>query len=100
MTETASRTYTDQSAYVLALTVAADVIVTQIEYDPYSGEAATITRGDRRATVEPAEDGTCLEWQLLRYPGRGRWRLVDTGEGDEIATRTAVFQHLRTAELW
>ncbi|MBN3458242.1 hypothetical protein JNN96_29815 [Mycobacterium sp. DSM 3803] len=76
-------TYTDESVYKLLL-----------EFDPT--DAAAITYDDRRAVVEPSSDGFELEWSLLTFPGRGRWREIATGSGNESEMRIQVKQHLRT----
>lgn len=97
MTETTVTAYTDRDVYQLLLELAAyDVTVTALDFDPT--DASGITCGDRRAMVGPSEDGSQLEWQLLRYPGRGRWRLMNNGQGDETAMRAAVVEHLRAAD--
>lgn len=86
--------YTDQTVYQLLLQVAArDVEATALEFDP-TGDPATITRWGHRAAVQPSSDGTALEWDLYLFPGRGRWRLIGSGDGDETAMRTAVIDHL------
>ncbi len=86
-------TFTDRDVYQLLLQLAThDVEADALTFDPT--DAATITCDDRRAMVEPSEDGSQLEWSLLTFPGRGRWRLIDSGSGDEAATRTAVLKHL------
>lgn len=96
MTETTMTTYTDESVYKLLLELAThDVTVTALEFDPT--DAAGITCRDRRAVVEPSSDGFELEWSLLTFPGRGRWREIATGSGNESEMRIQVKQHLRTA---
>lgn len=89
-------TYDDHSVYRLLLDIAyRDVEADVLSFDPT--DAATITCDDRRAAVQPSEDGSQLEWQLLRYPGRGRWRFMGSDDGDETAMRTAVVEHLNAA---